>query len=311
MIRVTIDIFSGRENPSWLLDEQAARTFLREIALNRSVVSDDAIESVRLGYRGTRVETLHEHIHEEFNLPATFTLASGASAADGKAIEIVERLIGEAGSSAATPRSRSKRGGPQSDAPAQDATQELADPKFRKFLRDEVSGSPPPRHATAPAGGPSADATGVAPCAFETLPFTPAFWNDPAHVRINNCYAYATNRRTDTFPQPGRASGHPAQAMACPNVTAASISDGAHQANNCFPDTARPRLYVAMVIWPGRDYHWYRFHSEGFWGHKPGQTPARNVDNSNVVIKNPETCNRGGYTSFCGYFLIPNNIRVT
>jgi hypothetical protein len=39
-----------------------------------------------------------------------------------------------------------------------------------------------------------------------------------------------------------------------------------------------------------------------FWSHKPGGTAARNTDNSGRVITNPETCNRGPYTQFCGYF---------
>ena len=35
----------------------------------------------------------------------------------------------------------------------------------------------------------------------------------------------------------------------------------------------------------------------------PEAPAARNVDNSNLLIfKNPETCDRGGYTDFCGYF---------
>jgi hypothetical protein len=59
---------------------------------------------------------------------------------------------------------------------------------------------------------------------------------------------------------------------------------------------------MALVIDPGWDYHWYRHQRGGFWGHKPGGTAARNLDNSNVLIVNPETCNRGGYTDFCGYF---------
>ena len=151
----------------------------------------------------------------------------------------------------------------------------------------------------------------MGPCAFETLPYDPGFWNDPAHIRRNNCYAYATNRRTDTFPQPGRASGRPMTAMTCAEATAASLSDGAHAVNDCFAESERPRLLVALVIWPGADgdYHWYRKHPD-FWGHKPGETPATNVDGSGKIITDPEACDRGPYTDFCGYFLIPKSQRV-
>ena len=67
---------------------------------------------------------------------------------------------------------------------------------------------------------------------------------------------------------------------------------------------------MALVVDPGYDYHWYRHQRGGFWGHKPGSTAARNVDNSNVVIANPETCTRGGYTDFCGYFYAGRSVVI-
>ena len=78
-----------------------------------------------------------------------------------------------------------------------------------------------------------------------------------------------------------------------------------HHRYNCFPDSEKPRPLTALVVAPGPgfvDYHWYRLQKEGFWGHKPGSTAARNVDNSGHVITNPETANRGPYRLFCGYF---------
>jgi len=67
---------------------------------------------------------------------------------------------------------------------------------------------------------------------------------------------------------------------------------------------------MALVIWPGVDYHWYRHQMGGFWGHKPGSTAARNIDNSGVVVVNPETCNRGGYTNFCSYFYAGKSVKI-
>jgi hypothetical protein len=58
------------------------------------------------------------------------------------------------------------------------------------------------------------------------------------------------------------------------------------------------------------DFHWYRKQKEGFWGHKPGATAARNVDNSNHVILNPQTCDRGPYTIFCEYFYTCRSQRI-
>jgi hypothetical protein len=85
-----------------------------------------------------------------------------------------------------------------------------------------------------------------------------------------------------------------------------------HRRYNCFPDSERPRYLVALVVAPGPgfvDYHWYRKMKEGFWGHKPGGTAVRNLDNSGNIISDPASCDRGPYTHFCGYFYGCNSQR--
>jgi hypothetical protein len=37
---------------------------------------------------------------------------------------------------------------------------------------------------------------------------------------------------------------------------------------------------------------------------------ARNYDSSNNVICDPQTANRGGYTSFCGYLFGPSGMQI-
>ena len=39
--------------------------------------------------------------------------------------------------------------------------------------------------------------------------YNPGDWNHENHIERNNCYNYASTRRTDTFAQPGRAGGRP------------------------------------------------------------------------------------------------------
>jgi hypothetical protein len=146
-------------------------------------------------------------------------------------------------------------------------------------------------------------------CLIRDTPYNPGFWNRPFVQPYNNCYNYAMNWRSDTFAQPGRISGHPNNVMQCANVAAAANFDG------CVTNCASGRSYkiVALVVWPGIDYHWYRLHSNGFWGHKPGSTPARNTDNSGRIIGgslNPYNCDRGPYTDFCGYRLSPTGMQV-
>lgn len=139
-----------------------------------------------------------------------------------------------------------------------------------------------------------------------TPSYTPDFWNADTTVRWNNnCYNYSNNKRTDTFAQPGRASGITLTGadMNCAAVQPAAIADGIEAApasDHCPTGCVR----IALVIAPGWDYHWYRLDANGFWTHKPGGTAATNLDNSGNPIANPETANRGPYTVFCGYFCI-------
>ena len=69
--------------------------------------------------------------------------------------------------------------------------------------------------------------------------------------------------------------------------------------------------YVALVVWPGTDYHWYRQDKVGCWSHKPGQTAVRNVDNAGQPIADPKTCNRGPYTVFCSYMVTKRGLSIS
>ena len=138
-------------------------------------------------------------------------------------------------------------------------------------------------------------------------PYSPAYWNDGGVVQgNNNCYNYGNNKRTDTFAQPGEASGIflGLQDMQCQKVYNAAVADGLDPlpaSGSCLDNKDK----VALVVDPGTDYHWYRLDSGGMWSHKPGPGMATNLDNSSNPIANPETADRCGgwlcYTDFCGY----------
>lgn len=136
-------------------------------------------------------------------------------------------------------------------------------------------------------------------------PYSPGFWNDGGAIGSveweNNCYNYGNNKRTDTFAQPGRASGYVRQALTCSEVSRAAESDGIRPLPSSGECPCR-EAKIALVVAPGSDYHWYRLDSNNMWSHKPGHTPATNLDNSSNPISNPETADRGSYTDFCGYF---------
>jgi hypothetical protein len=292
MFKVTLDIFSGRENPSLLIDGSEERSLLVELSRNRNSLTSTDDGYAGLGFRGLILEALDDDTHERFSLPSSFRIAGGSSQNEAKAQEIAERLI----------KSISKVKPHDGIAAA---------PQFEQQVLDMMASLPASsQHAVADVDAQPAAAAPAATCFIELGAFNPGFWNDAAYIRRNNCYNYASNKRTNTFAQPGRGSGHIYTSLTCPAVTAAAISDGLHRRFNCFPDSEAPRWLVALVVAPGYDYHWYRRQREGFWGHKPGGTAARNTDNNGVVIFNPETAARAPYTDFCGYFYVPRSQRI-
>jgi len=134
--------------------------------------------------------------------------------------------------------------------------------------------------------------------------YDPAAWNGPDVCPFNNCYNYACDIRTNTFAQPGEASGNPYALLACASVGPAAESDGLVHSSE--PDCGCSECChtVALVMAPGYDYHWYRKGPDGKWSHKPGSTPATNLDNSGHEITDPRTANRGPYTEFCGFYCV-------
>src|SRR5262249_58672742 len=147
-------------------------------------------------------------------------------------------------------------------------------------------------------------------CQYEISQFNPGFWNTPSVQPHNNCYNYGRNWRTDTFAQPGRAHGADTNTMKCSNVTTAAMADGLKKRCTCLGINEWPRRMMALVIAPNQDFHWYREQRGGFWGHKPGSTAARNWDNNNNLVVNPETAARGIYTDFCGYFYAGRSVVI-
>jgi hypothetical protein len=135
--------------------------------------------------------------------------------------------------------------------------------------------------------------------------YEPAYWNDHGVIECcNNCYNYGNNVQSDTYAQPGYASGTWCTNKACINNTnniyQYAVNDGlvpSSKAAVC-PDG---KTKVALAIWPDHDYHWYRQDANGLWTQKMGEDPATNVDNSGIIITNPETADRGPYTNFVGY----------
>jgi len=247
MIQITADIFSGRPNPTWVVELDEAKELLQEISQNQAAITPVDQGYQGLGYRGLIVEALTDNFASKFDVPENFRLGHSGHP---KGLEIAERIL------------TSMQGAQVLDTELHAL---LVRELQRLASREETSEAD---HLTPPAAPLAAEA--LVTCWIELGHFNPGFWNDPAHISRNNCYNYASNRRTDSFAQPGRATGHQATVMACANVTAAALSDGLHHRFDCFPDSEKPRWLMALVVAPGYDYHWYRKQKEGFWGINPG-----------------------------------------
>lgn len=293
---ITLDIYSGRPNPTFNLNEKDAKKFAERFA-GKSVLSVGDVES-HLGYRGFIVEAPSDVLLPD-NIPTRFHVGGAASSSfNPKALKQPSLTDAENDEAVKWLLIKSK------DVIKEDVYSHIKETisKQKKGLKEAVA-------------KPVEDLAFkrlqlLSPCVIHNTPYNPGFWNnDPFTMANNNCYNYSMNYRSNTFAQPGRKSGHPAPfPPTCSNIQTAANWDG------CKPVCSGSNKNVALVIWPGNDYHWYRRHSEGFWGHKPGQTAARNYDSNNNIINGttltPANCARGPYTIFCSYLFSPTGMIV-
>ena len=281
-LRITIDVFSGRPNPVVEIDGKRAREILERLRPVKPLPRrKTGAPEFRLGYRGLIIE---QTATPSRAFPRIFRVASGA-------------IYGP------------------------DLAHTIADPEFEEFFAGPKG---PAGRLVAPRGLPRLLRREIGllkqfEWPFKLPPFPrpiihrcrcaplyePAWWNDGGPRQWNNnCYNYASNYRTDTFAQPGRANGAMYTALTCASVRPAAVADGliaSPSANNRCPSEGH---LAALVIWPGVDFHWYRKGRNGRWSHKPGSTPVTNLDNSGHLISDPRTADRGGYTNFCTFMTV-------
>lgn len=297
---ITIDIFSGRENPQFDLDEKDAKKFAERFA-GKTALSAENVESP-LGFRGFFVDAAATDVKLPDNIPSQFHVGGVASSNFGvKAKSLKAPMLSSSENDDAVKWLLSK---------AKNAVDAEIFNAVKDTLSQRKKSVNKPAMAAAIAEDKQWKKVELASCIIANTPYNPGFWNTDPNVRTrNNCYNYAMNYKSNTFAQPGRKSGHPyTPPPACANVKTAAVWDGLQTA--CSGSVKN----VALVIWPGVDYHWYRRHSEGFWGHKPGQTAARNIDSLNRIINGttltPANCARGNYSIFCGYYYSPTGMIV-
>jgi hypothetical protein len=281
---ITLDLFSGRPNPTFRIPDRAAAKLLDRLKPAEPLprAQAQAGPPPMLGYRGIIIE----QSRASRGLPRRFRVVAGS-------------IFGD-------------------DQPGRGPAHAITDPEaeFELLKRPEIIRQLKARPLTPNAlkrlalqraklkwpGRLVFPIRKVCSCG---PVYEPAWWNDGGPRQWgNNCYNYGTNHRTDTFAQPGRASGAMyTSPIAGGPVKAGAVADALEDwpaANNKCPTSGH---LVALVIWPGVDFHWYRKGTNGRWTHKPGGTQATNLDNSGNLITDPRTANRGNYTQFTTFMI--------
>lgn len=284
-VRITIDIFSGRPNPTVELEGKEAQDALQRLQPADTLVADEAEKAATpiLGYRGLIVEQTGATPGDK-QLPSRFRVTGGKLVGNGLSHRAADEEFEKYffGTKGAFRKIKEAKG-----------LRSLVRAEMDKSLevRDQIAITPIPFPL-------------VLVCSCGPL-YEPAWWNDAGQKQFNNnCYNYATNYRTDTFAQPGRAAGAMYAALTCAAVNPAAVKDDLEDqpgANNKCPQEGH---LVALVIAPNVDFHWYRKGRNGYWSHKPGGTAVTNVDNSGHFITDPRTANRGMYTNFCTFMVV-------
>lgn len=278
-IIVTLDIYSGNPNPTWELSSEQADNLRALFSQDRQMTKMRApASSGKLGYRGFALSTVGELSVPSKALVYDGVIDVGTSVQPNyidNESQFEKFLLGTAGI-------------------ALKQTE-------RDYVTAEIT-----RNVSAGVAKSDTPLTLVVP------PYDPGKWNNDSFImKNNNCYNYANDKITNSFAQPGRGSGQVGPyPPACPTTGAAAERDGQIPIGNVSSTPAEGQ-YIGLVIWPGNDYHWYRRDANNQWSHKPGQTPARNTDNAGQQITNPQTCNRGPYTVWCGFYhSIPSRTRI-
>lgn len=323
MLSIELDIYSGMPNPTWILSDKEEQELVDRIMAQPTLMQPVSTSTTDLGYRGFIISVEKEsdgawnkaNLASASPLPTTFRIGGAQNlepqttqwllqTSDKMDTEVDDYLrditygaISQSMTDAQLPLEPplTDEDLPDIILPGESQDEELIveEAEVDPALAAEDSG---------------AELTGYFYyCGYNYFTGTNfSFWNGAAYIRYNNCYNFAANHRSNTFAKPGLRAGKTFRSLSFNHMAEALAADG--WGNACA--TSR-NLTIALVVWPGRDFHFYRMVSRSgttmVWGHKPGQTQARYTDDLNRVIRSPQTAARGNYTLFYGYWYQDNS----
>jgi hypothetical protein len=281
-VNVMLHVFSGRQNPEWQLSDLQTRELRERLEAIRSTSFEKPAGIVGgLGYTGfsltaTQEDNIEPQIFVHDDLvdlgPQNVSLRSS-----GRDLE--NWLLGTGG--------------------------DAVEPAVRRHVEELIRPIAYAGYGQRP----------MRARVLEVPRFEPHVWNNnPQTMRDNNCYNYACNLMTNTFAQPGRAGGYNPASISVADYNRAVASDGLE----VLADPNSPQMtpadghFMALVIWPGGDFHFYRLDDyTALWSHKPGSTQARDTDHSGAQISDPKAAARGPYSDFASFlYIVPSRVTI-
>jgi len=162
---------------------------------------------------------------------------------------------------------------------------------------------------------------------YNGLNFNSSIKEDYESRENNNCYTYAINQPINPFTnksydyyshcQPGNLGGNGTRSKTnYSNIKAKSqeiitlARRDLRKLGYSLTKTTYGKYIDNEACWKvafclaSTDYHWYRQNDDGTWSEKRGDCEVTNRDYSDEIIHNPETCDRGRYKTFVGFYLI-------
>lgn len=153
--------------------------------------------------------------------------------------------------------------------------------------------------------------------------YIPGFWNQSSIIEKANCYTYALSFGGTPL-DPGWLAEDYSLNKSClsqQKINTLILKDapylyelGLASNQNCWHNSSKLAVpsngyKVALVIALGKDYHFYRQDSNGYWSHKRGKGSVCNVDASGNLIADPQACDRNytdvsyDYSVFCDFYV--------
>ncbi len=337
-VKVTMHIYSGRPDPSWILPAEKTAELVERLKRFKSLPGGAPERDYPvLGYQGFTIEgldTLGLGSREFHLMGKSLDSEDGRFLAVGQDLDLEKWVLDTAGNAvpldskdfALDLMAKSREPVTEPESEVELLPEERSLPLGPEGVEREIEVLPDLQEGEEMIVPKEAGLIEKRPRMFLKSPtYEPWKWNQSGAIKKNNCYNYSTNKMTYTYAQPGNQCGRMIGRFSCRAVRDAVVCDGLIPVR-WSPDAGRRTpgatgsptaqrtdvLYghlAAVIVSPNHDYHWYRLDLTNWWSHKCGFSKATDKDNKGRKIRDPKTCSRP-YRDFCGYYFVPTHVRV-